>query len=432
MTNWRSALIEGLDGDGNHVTIKSTQGGSLNIAFGDSGSVDAFGRARVSDTGQRLDVEFLYNKQIDFFDEIIDDQTAGATPPTVTLNTNPRDLTLAVAATNTDQSAKMASYPVPYTPGNSQLIEITGVLDLANIGDGSAEVFLRSNITGTPSDLTTVEQGLWTNLTSGVEWDKSHIFVIDFQSLKVGRIRFGMVVDGVFSQVAEILNDNTRDSGYWQLANLPVFWHIYNDATDTYMEIGYGDDNNAVGFRYKLTKNATATMKAICCTVKSEGGLDLKDLPGLPRAIDMAQTATTVSTTLIPLLSIRPKSTYQSLDNLILALPKIFNVETDNPIRIEIIQNASLTGASWADVDTADSSVEYDTTATAVSGGQVVYSEYITTSSKNSGNSAQGILGKTVLWNRKGTQTGIFTLAAIRTGSNNANVLAGIGWEEIR
>jgi hypothetical protein len=37
--------------------------------------VDAFGRQRVSDTGQRLDVEFLYDKQRNFFDEITSNGT---------------------------------------------------------------------------------------------------------------------------------------------------------------------------------------------------------------------------------------------------------------------------------------------------------------------------------------------------------------------
>jgi hypothetical protein len=390
----------------------------------DSVNFDAFGRLRTSGTGQRLDIEFIYNKQ----DDLVDESTSNGT---VTFNGNSRDLTLSLSDAVDASHATMRSHPAPYTPGNSQLIDITGVLDLAAIGSGTAECFLRSSVTGSVVE-TTVEQSAWDSNTTGVDWTDSHIFSMDFQSLKVGRIRFCLVQDGLCVLLTSINNDNVRNTGYWQMPMGGAYWRIYNTATDTYMEMGYGDEANAIGLRYKITANASATMKAICCTAKSEGGLDLLEMPGFPRSADNHVTVVTASTTLIPLISIRPKTTYQGYANLGLSLPKTFSITATNPIKLVIIHDAVLTGESWGNVDTADSMMEFDVAATAVANGHEIYSDYIATERKNTSASKQGLLGKSVLWNKIGSPTGVLTIAAIRTGTSDADCLASIQWEEIR
>lgn len=404
------------------VEVTNQPGEDLDVSLGGAGN-DSFGRLRTSDTGQRLDVEFLYDKQVDFFDEVTNNGT-------VTHNTTSRDLTLSIANASSGTHATMRSHPVPYTPGNSQLIDITGVLDLAGIGGGTPQVFLRSSITGSAVE-TVVDVDSWDVPQTDVDWTDSHIFAMDFQSLKVGTIRYFMVRNGTPTRVHSIHNDNTRNTGYWQLASLPAYWRIYNDATYTYMEAGYGDEANAIGFRYRISANASATMRAICCTVKSEGGDALKDMPGLARTINTGAASKTVADTQIPLLSIRPKTTFNSLPNIIPALPKLYSAQTDNPILVTVTLGGTLTGASWADVDASASMMEYDTSATALTGGRVVFSEYIATS-KNTSGSGQGLLGKPVLWDRQGSETGILTISAVRTTSTSADVLASLEWEELR
>jgi hypothetical protein len=391
-------------------------------------ATDAFGRFRVSSTGQRLDGEFIYNKQDDYFDDTTNNGTT-------THNANARDITLSVSAAADGDFAKIESYPVPYTPGNSQLIDITGVLDLAAIGGGTCEVFVRTKVSGSVVE-TTYEQSTWDRLTSGVDWTKAHIFTMDFQSLKVGTIRFGLVQNGVPIIVKQVNNDNTRNTGYWQLANAPVYWHLYSDGTNSYMEVGYGNDANAIGFRYKITSNASATMKAICCTVKSEGGEALYDMPGLPRAISNGTTPVTVSSSLVPILSIRPKAQFNSKENMILALPKSFQVQTDQPIRVVLLHDGTLAAGSvsWTDVDTTNSMMEYDVSAATVTGGHEVDEIYISTAGvgANATGAGVGLLGKTLLWNRQDSVTGVLTVAAIRTTASDASVLASIRWEELR
>ena len=387
---------------------------------------DAFGRLRVSDTGQRLDVEFLYDKQSEYFDETTSNGT-------VTFNGSTRDLTLSLGDADNGSFAKMESYPVPYTPGNSQLIDITGVLDLAGIGTGTAEIFLRTSTGGSAAE-SVVGQTSWVNPVSDVDWTTSQIFTMDFQSLKVGTIRFGLVRNGVITVVHQLNNDNVRNAGYWQIPNGPVYYKLYTTGGITYMEVGYGNEANAIGFRYKVTANANATMKAICCTVKSEGGRHLIDMPGQTFVATRSQTAKTVSTTLVPLISIRPKSTFQTYDNLILSMPKSVTLQSTESIRFAVVHNGTLTGASWADVNTTTSSMEYDVAATVITGGHTIASDYIFAagSGVNKGIDAKAILGKTPMWYRQDSVSGILTLAAVRTGGTDASVLAGISWEELR
>ena len=390
----------------------------------DNASIDAFGNLRTSTTGQRFDCEFIYDKQSEIVDEVT--VTGGA----VTHDVNARDLTLAIINTTTATEARMASYPIPYTPGNSQKIDMTGVLDYANIGTGTASVFVRSKVSGTVVEEETV-QSSWLSNTTGVNWNYSHILQMDFQSLKVGRIRFYLVQNGLAVKIHESLNDNVRNSGFWQSPSLPLYWRTYNDATHTFMEMGYGDENNGIGLRYKIAKNATAIMKAICGTVKSEGGFHLKDMQGYNRTADMGVTTVSVGNTLIPLISIRPKATFNSLQNLGLTIPIDASVLGDNPIKLVVLHNCTLTGAVWVDVNTNESHTEYDISATALSSGHELHSGYIG-SGKNVTVSGGSLLGRTLLWDRQGTESGIITIAAIRTTTTSSDTLAAIRFSEIR
>lgn len=402
---------------------------TVNMQLADSFSADPFNRLRTSDPGNRLDVEFIYDEQDEFFDEVVNN---GA----VTHNTVSRDLDITLSSAVNGSFSSIYSHPVPYTPGCGQLIECTGTINAGGLR-GSMEVFLRSNVTGTITEQV-IQQKDWitNNKTSGskaINWAFSHIFVIDFQSLKVGRIRFGLNQGGNPNLVATIENDNIRNTGYWQLPSLPVMYRLYSDGTYCYHEIGYGDATNAVGFRYKTTASTSAALKAVCCTVKSEGGRALQDMPGLPRSISNGTTTKTAGTTEIPLIAIRPRTTFKSLTNYGIALPKAISVQTDNSILLRAYHNPTLTGASWANVSLNDSMMEYDVSATAFTNGHRIMDEYIGTA-KNAAESTGTLLGKTVLWNRlvPANHSGILLLTAVRTSNTNASVLAGIKWDEIR
>ena len=396
----------------------------LPLQLGDSPSTDAFGRLRTSGTGERFDIEFTYDVQPEFMDSIT------ANGGTIVHNATSRDVSIAVNTANGDESAEFVQHwHNPYTPGNSQLIDITGTLDAGEIGGGTASIFLKDGITGTETE---ISQANWHDTVDDVDWSTSQIFSIDFQSLKVGRLRFFLVRNGLLVKVHEINNDNTRVAGYWQYPSQPINWKLYNDGVNTIAEIGYFNSTNGVGFRYKLPQNANAELRAICGTVKSEGGQTLYDIEGLRRGVDMGVTAKTVSTTLIPLLTIRQKATFHSLTNYSFTIPNFYTVQTDNSVRLLILRNATLTGASYTDVSTTTSSMEYDVSATAVTGGEVVVNEYEGAGTRNNTIAGSGLLGKSLLTVASNGTQDMLTICAVRTGTNNAKVLAGFGWKEIR
>jgi hypothetical protein len=359
---------------------------------------------------------------------LFDQITAGA--GTITHNATSRDVTLAVVnATNGSSAHMVQHWHNPYTPGNSQLIDITGTLDAGNIGTGTAAIVLRNGITSTE---TVINQADWDAPNLDVDWTTSQILQIDFQSLKVGRLRINLVREGLPVQVHKIVNDNIRIEGYWQYAALPTFWRIYNAGGATIAEMGYGDANNGIFLRYTIaTANASAKVQAICVTVKSEGGAPLLDMPGFQRSADRGVTLKTISTTLIPVLSIRPSATFNSIANRSLIVPENFEVVTDNTVRYVWILNPTLTGASWTAVNTATSAVEFDIAATATTGGYIIASGYIATT-RNTYTGGQGFLGRAPLSLGNTGTADILTLAMVRALTTNAEILASVGWKEIR
>lgn len=398
---------------------------STSVSAADSASIDAFGRWRTSGTGNRYDLEYIYNKQ----PLIVDEVTSGGA--TATHNANSRDVTLAIVnATDATSAAMYSHVDVPYTPGNSQLVDLTGTLNLAEIAGGLTQLFVRTSVTG--STVTTpYDQANWTNPVADVNWATSQIFSIDFQSLKTGRIRFNLVRDGAFVKLLEVTNDNVRAGGFWQTPNLPIYWRIYNDATYTWAEMGYGDTTNGVGIRHRLAANANATMRAICATVKSEGGVVLAEMPGTQFSADRNVTPVTVSTALIPVLSIRVAATFNGFTNRAVYIPESFAIAGDNPMRYAVFYRPALTGASWNAVDATYSGMEFDVAATAISGGVRVASDYFVTG-RNVSSNAQGALGRvTMALGRTGTSD-ILSLAAIRTGTNNSSTFGALGWREIK
>jgi hypothetical protein len=390
-------------------------------AFG--ANLDAFGRQRVSDTGQRVDVEFLYDLNPDVVRAI---QTGAGT---VTHDATHRDAVLAVV---TDADANRAQlvqrWHNPYTPGNGQLIDITGTLDGAAIGDGVASIFLRKG-----GEDVVHAQADWNGAAiTDVDWSLSQIFAIDFQSLKVGRLRYFLVRDGAPVLVHEIPNDNRTAHGYWQYANLPLQWSIRNTATHTIAEIGYFDEQNGTGFRYTLPLDATATMVAICGTVKSEGGFALNDIPGIERAYDTGPTAITVSTTEIPLLSFRPKLTVNSLPNRGLVIPLLISAYgTGNDAVIRIKRNATLTNATFAVNPGAAALTEFDVAATAVTGGDTI-GVLVVPASNQAGGKETTAIRVPLSVNYAGDGADIITITGIRIGTGDASVWAGASVKEIK
>ena len=386
---------------------------------------DAFQRLRVSDTDQRFDGDFSYDLSPLLFDRI-------GSGGTVTHDTNSRDVVIALAAaTNGLSDGLRQHYANPYTKGNSQFIAVTGVINGGNVAGGRAEVFLRSSITGSVVEQV-IEQALWVSNTTGRNWQYSHIFLMDFQSLKVGRIRFGLDIGGLAYKIAEITNDNLRAAGYWQLAEQPAYWRQYNTATYTYTEMGYGDEANAIGLRYRVPVTGSQSMRAICATVKSEGGGDLHDIAGAKFSASNGVITRTVTNAYLPVLSIQLKSTFNTFVNKGIVFPDGFSITNDNAIYYEIRVNPTLTGGAFASVS-ADSLCNVNVTATAVTGGRVVFADYAAPAAAGVKKSSKtGILDKIPLSVSALGVGDILSICCIRNATANSATQCALNWTEVR
>jgi len=428
-------------GGGSVVNVKVNPSGAVQVGGtidGITGTVvttradnlynDAFQRLRVSNTDQRFDSEFIYDKSPLLFDDI----SAGG--GSTTFQANSRDVVLATGGTGTGVSAGLRQHWANiYTSGNSQFIILTGTLNGANLAGGRAEVFLRSSVTGSVTE-EIIADSTWLASTASIDWSDSHIFIMDFQSLRVGKIRFGMDRGGLAVAMAQITNDNKRATGYWQTANQPVYWRQYNTASYTYTEIGYGDETNAIGFRYRIAVNGSQTMRAICSTVKSEGGGDIHDVAGIRYGVGNGVTRRSVTSTtnFLPVLSIQLKATLNTYPVKSIVFPKEIEMTADNAAYYEVRINPVLTGASFASVG-ADSVTNVDVAATAVTGGRVIKSGYVVGGTSSIKGTADHMLTSKIPLGVSAAGVGdILSICFVKDSATNASLGCTLVFEEVR
>lgn len=183
---------------------------------------------------------------------------------------------------------------------------------------------------------------------------KAQIQFIDIEWLGLGTVRCGFVIDGKFIHCHSFHHANIIASTYMATACLPVRAEIENTGTTS----------------------SNSTLKIVCATVISEGGYELKGRSrsiGRPLATpkDLPTTGT-----FVPVISIRVKDAYS--DAIVIPTDvEFFGVSNNTRYRYKIVVGGTLTNASWQDVDTAESSVEYDIAATAITGGRDIQMGYI-------------------------------------------------------
>ena len=352
------------------------------VSIKDGANLDAFSRLRVSQPVTAFSSQFTYNLNTLLFEQL----TSG-TGATVTHDTTNRTALMTFSSTPTGGQAYMQSYEfIPYQPSKSQLIFITfnmtaavaNTLKFAGLSDGNNGIEFQLNGTTKQfviySDTSlgdqTVAQSSW-NLdkldgtgTSGITLDvtTTQILVIDFQALYVGRVRVGFDIDGQIIYCHEFLHANSVAYPYIQTANLPV----------------------KVGMT--CTGTVSTTMRFICSAVVSEGGIDSTALFGYDFAVSNS-TDVSVTTSATHMISIRPKTTFNSLTNRIKIIPTgidlIITGAGTNIVFWELVLGQTLTSATAADVNSTYSGTEYLTGGT-MSGTPIVIDSGYATSSNQS------------------------------------------------
>ncbi|MEY4720086.1 MAG: Cyanophage [Pseudomonadota bacterium] len=346
--------------------------GPYEVYFSES-SIDAFGRLRVSNPFTLFDSQNRYALDNQF-------DTSTSTGGTATYLSNESSVALNTTTSSGSEVVRQTYRVFPYQPGKGLTFIATFVMAppqtnlRQRVGYFNTQngVFLQQNNTtvsfvlrsnslptpGTPSDIRTVNQADWNvdkmdgTGPSGrvLDLTKNQILYIDFEWLGTGDVRCGFYVDGK-PQICHIFhNDNTQTAVYMQTAILPVRYEITNTgATAT-----------------------SSTMKQVCSTVISDGGYEATSIDHVARR---TTALATISTTFLPLVSIRLASTALGavvLPNRVQVLPT-----TSQNYEVALIKNPTLTGASWSAVS-SDANVEYDVSATATTGGTIVQTDYAT------------------------------------------------------
>lgn len=338
--------------------------------------LDLFGRQRISSPTSIFSAQFLYDKQPLLWDESL---TSGGTS---TFNAAQACIDLAVTTTNGSRVIRQTKEYFVYEPGRVQLCELTAVFGTATtnctqrlgmfddndgcffqLNGSTFGVTIRSSVSGAPVN-TTVNQSSF-NLdkldgtgTSGVTLDitKTQLFVIEYQWFGVGTVRFGIYVNNAIVYCHQIFHANIDTTVYMKRGSLPVRYEIINTA---------GTANSV-------------TFKQICCTVISEAGYQPV---GTSLAVDTGNTPrSVVGTGSLPLLSIRLKAA----NNRATLIPANFSILTDgaNNFRVQVILNGTLTGAAFNSVN-ANSVTEFDIAATALTGGTVIHSSYVASTTRD-------------------------------------------------
>lgn len=357
--------------------------GTVGIKPANNTAFDAFGRFRVSQPETLFESRHRYTLDPLIWETI----TSGAGTVTHLPNESSADISTG-GSTNGNSCARQTYEYFQYHPGKSQLVVLTGVLGAkatnvrkrlgyfsTNNGiffeqDGSnLKVVLRTNTSGSPVD-TAVNQSSWNidkldgTRPSDMTFDesKANIFWIDLQWLGVGRVRLGIVSEsGQNVTCHEFQNANVNTSVYMTSANLPVRYEITNTGT----------------------ASGATSLKQICSTVMSEGGISDKDVYVFTANSNV--TARTVSSRR-SVLSIRAKSTINSITNRSKIVPINFELTADtNNALWELVYNPTFTTESgnltWTDADSTHSGVQYcihgDANNGAITGGIVLASGFV-------------------------------------------------------
>lgn len=352
---------------------------TLPVSIGGT-NTDAFGRIRVSQPYTLFDSQNRYTQDTQY-------DTALTGTGTTTYQVNQSAVDMTVTAGGVGSVVRQTFRSFPYQPGKGLLLLATFCMDGSDslnltqrVGyfneangtffqriDGTNSFVLRSSVTGTVSDARTVNQSAWNGDkldgtgASGYTLDsaKSQILWMDFEWLGVGSVRCGFIIDGQYIVCHTFTNANEITSTYMTTAILPV--------------------------RYEITSTSAvaATLKQICSSVMSEGGYDAQSGNYSARR---TTAKTGISTTFIPLVSIRLATGRSGAVVLVTqgnALPTV----TQN-YEVVIFKNATLTGPSWA--TSVSTNVDFDQTATAVTGGTIVVQDYVTSTSQ--GRSASNVV----------------------------------------
>lgn len=435
MANFNIPIDTGIEGGTVNISGSVSLGG-----YGDSSSIDAFARLRVSNPVTLFENKQVYDNQPLIWSE------STASGGGITYNSGDASTTLSTNGSNGSTAIRQSKQRINYQPGKSLLIFATFVMGSAGsnlrkrIGYFDAnngiyfeqtestitETGLRLCIRNGSSTAETAEQLDW-NIDpldgtgpSGITLDitKSQILAIDIEWLGVGRVRVGFVINGLPIYVHQFNHANLTTGVYMGSPNLPVRYEIANTAA--------GD---------------AGSLEEICATAISEGGYSQL---GILRSANRGSTSIGFKNTdgKVPVMSIRLKSAYVGAT----ITPTDISIACASATTYlwELILNPTIAPsggppatdpASWTDV--SNSAIQYDITRgrlNTVSGGTVIKSGYVigqgNTVTTNTAGDLTSLLVMSADINNTPDQL-VLAVTRLDAGAGNVDFYSSVSWREM-
>jgi hypothetical protein len=246
---------------------------------------------------------------------------------------------------------------------------------------------------------------------SGVLLDpsKQNLYILDYVWQGAGRIRFGIMINGGIQYVHQINNSNVITAPYLRSPSKPGRVELSNLGVTA----------------------STTTMDIICATAIREAVTDTFAPYSFSAASGATKQTLNSTTVPLPIISIRPKATFNGLTNRVPIRANDFDVfSLQDAAFIQVVLNPTLTGASWVSAGT-NSAVEYDISSTAVTGGTVLYQTYVTGGGKGADAltdlSDEIILGLDIA----GTTPDVLSIIGTKLAANT-DTYAAIRWSEFQ
>lgn len=339
-----------------------------------------FGRTKVSEPFTLFDSQHRYKPSGDY-----SDVTSGTA--TVTYNANQSMESLNVGTTSGDKVERESKRVFPYQPGKSLQVFQTFCFAPAKANlrqragyysrtngyylelDGTQLSFVqRSYITGELIE-TRVLQSEWNvdkldgTGPSDVVLDisKAQLMFSEYEWLGVGSVRLGFAIDGYFITAHQFNHANYATSPYITTASLPVRYEIENTGTTS----------------------TASSLGQICTTVISNGGYSRRT----EQWSATRSTTVNISSSFYPLVSIRLAA--GRTDSVVIPAGASILPIAQGTYHWAFIKNATITGGTWQIHTPSTGNVEYNISATAMSGGIEVLTGF--TTSTNQANSVLDI-----------------------------------------
>lgn len=391
---------------------------------------DAFGRLRVSQPLTLFDSSHRYKDNGLW-------ATSTASGGAAVFSANEGLVNLNVNTTSGSQVLRETFKVMSYQPGKSLLVMNTFVMAPAQnnlrqrvgyfgtengiyiqLNNNTLSFVERSLVTGVVTE-SVVNQASWNadtldgNGPSGITLDitKAQILFMDIEWLGEGTVRVGFIIDGNFIVCHRFNHANLITSTYITTASLPLRYEITNTG---------------------VTANAS-TLKQVCSTAISEGGYELRGAQLAVGTPILTPRTFPVAGTFYPIVGIKLKST--TLDAIvILTAVSLLGLGNGKNYAWRVLNGTTITGGAWNPAS-ADSSVEYNLTGTATTGGRVLAQGYI--NSSNQGSPSMDILKEALFASQlerntfTSTPFEIVIEMAIDAIGGTLGAYASVDWEEI-